>query len=96
MPGSYDRELHLGNRGNFCDKKRWKRDSPEIRPLRWGLAFASLGELVCTSSTHYMNAEPRTVVDKKRQFVVEDVKTQLADLKDKLARVEESLAAFKG
>ena len=29
-------------------------------------------------------------------FVVEDVKTQLADLKDKLARVEESLAAFKG
>jgi valyl-tRNA synthetase len=28
--------------------------------------------------------------------VVEDVKTQLADLKDKLARVEESLAAFKG
>ena len=27
--------------------------------------------------------------------VVEDVKTQLADLKDKLARVEESLAAFK-
>ena len=28
--------------------------------------------------------------------VVEDVKTQLADLKDKLARVEESLAAFQG
>ncbi|MBR3687724.1 MAG: hypothetical protein IKL85_01490, partial [Lentisphaeria bacterium] len=28
--------------------------------------------------------------------VVEDVKTQLADLKDKLDRVEESLAAFKG
>ena len=28
--------------------------------------------------------------------VVEDVKTQLADLRDKLARVEESLAAFKG
>ena len=28
-------------------------------------------------------------------FVVKDVKTQLADLKDKLARVEESLAAFK-
>ena len=28
--------------------------------------------------------------------VVEDVKTQLADLKDKLARVEESLAAFNG
>ena len=28
--------------------------------------------------------------------VVEDVKTQLADLKEKLARVEESLAAFKG
>lgn len=37
---------------------------------RWGPAFAGLGELVCTSSTDYLNAERECIETRIDCFVV--------------------------